>query len=133
MFVGVQFKLGSENNQEGEKILALRFIYNRLKEGKKEKEIHKLRVLLKEFESLQNESGSCREANGRISNSHQKAWQVLKGYGWRRGALFFPFRGKVFPRGFSPLKPLLVEEVWERVKSRLVPALFAWAIPRNAG
>jgi len=36
-------------------------------------------------------------------------------------ALLFPILGKVFPRDLSPLKPVLVEGVWDRVRSRLVP------------
>jgi len=45
----------------------------------------------------------------------QSAWQVL------RVALLFPILGKVLPRDLSPLKPVLVEGVWDRVRSRLVP------------
>jgi hypothetical protein len=36
-------------------------------------------------------------------------------------ALLFPILGKVLPRDLSPLKPVLVEGVWDRVRSRLVP------------
>jgi hypothetical protein len=36
-------------------------------------------------------------------------------------ALLFPILGKVLPRDLSPLKPLLVEGAWDRVRSRLVP------------
>jgi hypothetical protein len=43
------------------------------------------------------------------------AWQVLK------VAFLFPILGKVLPRDLSPLKPVLVEGVWDRVRSRLVP------------
>ncbi len=50
MFVSLQFKLELENKQDRERVLSLmrlqssmiRFIYNRLKEGKKETEIYKL-------------------------------------------------------------------------------------------
>ena len=50
MFVSVQFKLEFENKEDREKVLslmrlqssAIRFIYNRLKEKKKETEIYKL-------------------------------------------------------------------------------------------
>ncbi len=45
----------------------------------------------------------------------QSAWQVVK------VAFLFPILGKVLPRDFSSLKPLLVEGVWDRVRSRLVP------------
>jgi hypothetical protein len=36
-------------------------------------------------------------------------------------ALLFPVLGKVLPRDFSPLKPVLVEGVWDRAKKGLVP------------
>jgi hypothetical protein len=45
----------------------------------------------------------------------QSAWQVL------RVALLFPILGRVLPKDLSPLKPILVEGVWDRVRSRLVP------------
>jgi len=38
-----------------------------------------------------------------------------------RVALLLPVLGKVLPRDLSPLKPILVEGVWDRVRSRLVP------------
>jgi hypothetical protein len=49
------------------------------------------------------------------SSRNPEAWQVL------RVALLFPILGKVLPRDFSPLKPVLVEGAWDRVRSRLVP------------
>jgi hypothetical protein len=45
----------------------------------------------------------------------QSAWQVLK------VALLFPILGKVLPRDFSPLKPVLVEGAWDRVRISLAP------------
>jgi IS605 OrfB family transposase len=63
------------------------------------------------IQSLQSEPSSCEGANGRNS----EAWQVLK------VALLFPILGKVLPRDLSPLKPVLVEGVWDRVRSRLAP------------
>jgi hypothetical protein len=36
-------------------------------------------------------------------------------------ALLFPILGKVLPRDLSPLKPMLVEGVWDRVRKGLVP------------
>jgi IS605 OrfB family transposase len=75
------------------------------------KTVKNAKELLTNFiQSLQSESSSCEGANGR-----NPAWQVLK------VALLFPILGKVLPRDFSPLKPLLVEGVWDRVRSRLVP------------
>ncbi len=73
------------------------------------------------LQSLQSEPSSCEGAKGRNSEQgetkkvSQVAWQVLK------VALLFPILGKVLPRDLSPLKPLLVEGVWDRVRSRLVP------------
>jgi Hypothetical protein len=61
------------------------------------------------IQSLQSKSSSCEGAEGR-----NPAWQVLK------VALLFPILGKVLPRDPSPLKPVLVEGVWDRVRSRLV-------------
>jgi Hypothetical protein len=67
-------------------------------------------LLINLIQSLQSESSSCEGAYGR-----NPAWQVLK------VALLFPILGKVLPRDLSPLKPVLVEGVWDRVRSRLVP------------
>jgi|GEM_PF-732666 len=44
-----------------------------------------------------------------------KVWQVLK------VAILFPVLGEVLPRDLSPLKSLLVEGAWDRVRRRLVP------------
>jgi hypothetical protein len=51
----------------------------------------------------------------RLKRSLRSAWQVLK------VALLFPILGRILPRDLSPLKPVLVEGVWDRVRSRLVP------------
>jgi IS605 OrfB family transposase len=73
------------------------------------------------LQSLQSEPSSCEGANGRnpeqgeTKKVSQVAWQVLK------VALLFPILGKVLPRDLSPLKPVLVEGAWDRVRSRLVP------------
>jgi IS605 OrfB family transposase len=79
-------------------------------------------LLVNFIQSLQSEPSSCEGANGRNSEQGrvakttlQSAWQVL------RVALLFPILGKVLPRDFSPLKPVLVEGAWDRVRSRLVP------------
>jgi len=68
------------------------------------------KLLTNLIQSLQGESSGCEGANGR-----NPAWQVLK------VVLFFPILGKVLPRDSSPLKPVLVEGVWDRVRGRLVP------------
>jgi hypothetical protein len=82
------------------------------------------------IQSLQSEPSSCEGANGRnpeqgrvAKTTLQSAWQVL------RVALLFPILGKVLPRDFSPLKPVLVEGVWDRVRSRLVPLEAGRTVP----
>jgi IS605 OrfB family transposase len=87
--------------------------------------VENARKLLANFiQSLQSESSSCKGANGRnpeqgrvAKTTLQSAWLVL------RVALLFPILGKVLPRDLSPLKPLLVEGVWDRVRrsNGLVP------------
>jgi hypothetical protein len=79
-------------------------------------------LLVNLLQSLQSEPSSCEGAYGRnpeqgrvAKTTLQSAWQVL------RVALLFPILGKVLPRDLSPLKPVLVEGVWDRVRSRLVP------------
>jgi IS605 OrfB family transposase len=79
------------------------------------------KLLANLIQSLQSESSGCEGANGRnpeqgeTKKVSQVAWLVLK------VALLFPILGKVLPRDLSPLKPVLVEGVWDRVRSRLVP------------
>jgi len=81
------------------------------------------------IQSLQSEPSSCEGANGRnpeqgeTKKVSQSAWQVLK------VALLFPILGKVLPRDLSPLKPVLVEGVWDRVRSRLVPLEAGGTVP----
>ncbi len=73
------------------------------------------------IQSLQSELSSCEGADGRNpeqgrgSKASSSAWQVLN------VALLLPILGKVLPRDLSPLKPVLVEGVWDRVRSRLAP------------
>jgi IS605 OrfB family transposase len=79
------------------------------------------KLLTNLLQSLQSEPSSCEGANGRNPEqgrgniASSAAWQVLK------VALLFPILGKVLPRDLSPLKPVLVEGVLDRVRSRLVP------------
>jgi IS605 OrfB family transposase len=81
------------------------------------------------IQSLQSESSSCEGAKGRnpeqgeTEKVSQVAWQVLK------VTLLFPILGKVLPRDLSPLKPVLVEGVWDRVRSRLVPLEAGGTVP----
>jgi hypothetical protein len=76
------------------------------------------KLLTNLIQSLQSKSSSCEGAYGR-----NPAWQVLK------VALFFPIFRKVLPRDLSPLKPLLVEGVWDRVRGRLVPLSAGGTVP----
>jgi IS605 OrfB family transposase len=79
------------------------------------------KVLIHLIQSLQSEPSSCEGAygrnpeQGRGSIASSVAWQVL------RVALLFPILGRVLPRDLSPLKPVLVEGAWDRVRGRLAP------------
>jgi IS605 OrfB family transposase len=81
------------------------------------------------IQSLQSEPSSCEGANGRnpeqgeTKKVSQVAWLVLK------VALLFPILGRILPRDLSPLKPVLVEGVWDRVRSRLVPLEAGGTVP----
>jgi hypothetical protein len=90
------------------------------------------KLLTNLIQSLQSEPSSCEGANGRnpeqgkvAKTTLQSAWQVLK------VALLFPILGKVLPRDLSPLKPLLVEGVWDRVRrlNGLVPLSAGGTVP----
>jgi len=61
----------------------------------------------------------CKQSSGRNPEQGrvektilQSAWRVLK------VALPFPILGKVLRRDLSPLKPILVEGAWDRVRSK---------------
>jgi len=79
------------------------------------------KLLVNLVQSLQSEPSGCEGAYGRnpeqgeIKKVSQSAWQVL------RVALLFPILGRIPPRDLSPLKPILVEGAWDRVRSRLAP------------
>jgi IS605 OrfB family transposase len=89
------------------------------------------KLLTNLIQSLQSESSGCEGANGRNSEQgetkkvSQSAWQVL------RVALLFPILGRVLPRDLSPLKPVLVEGVWDRVRysNGLVPFEAGGTVP----
>ena len=78
-------------------------------------------LLVNLIQSLQSKPSSCEGADGRNPEqgrgnpASSVAWQVLK------VAFLFPILGRILPRDLSPLKPVLVEGVWDRVRSRLVP------------
>jgi hypothetical protein len=97
------------------------FALKRYEEREKEiiRSVEDVRKLLANFiQSLRSEPSGCEEANGR-----NPTWQVLK------VALLFPILGRVLPRDLSPLKPVLVEGVWDRVRSRLVPLSAVGTVP----
>ncbi len=79
------------------------------------------KLLTNLVQSLQSEPSGCEGAygrnpeRGRGSKASSVVWQVLK------VAFLFPLLGKVLPRDLSPLKPLLVEGAWDRVRNRLAP------------
>ena len=87
------------------------------------------KLLANLLQSLQSESSSCEGANGRNpergrgDKASSSAWQVLK------VALLFPILGRVLPRDLSPLKPILVEGAWDRVRGRLVPLETGGTLP----
>jgi predicted transposase len=121
--ITLSFKLSFERKEEREQVIklmrlqssAIRFIYNRLKEGKTDNEIYKL------TQERFNSFGRNPE-QGRVAKTIlQSAWQVL------RVAVPFPILGRTSSRGLSPLKPVLVEGVWDRVKNRLAPVGLAGA------
>jgi IS605 OrfB family transposase len=88
------------------------------------------KLIVNLIQSLQSEPSFCEGAYGRNSKQGrvakttlQSAWQVLK------VALLFPILGRILPRDLSPLKPVLVEGVWDRVRSRLVPLEAGGTVP----
>jgi len=90
------------------------------------------KLLANLIQSLQSEPSSCEGADGRnpergrvAKTTLQSAWQVLK------VALLFPILGKVLPRDLSPLKPVLVEGVWDRMRrsNGLVPLEAGGTVP----
>jgi IS605 OrfB family transposase len=95
--------------------------------------VENARKLLANFlQSLQSEPSGCEGANGRnpeqgrvAKTTLQSAWLVL------RVALLFPILGRIPPRDLSPLKPLLVEGVWDRVRhsNGLVPLSAGGTVP----
>jgi len=94
------------------------------------KTVKNAKELLTNFiQSLQSESSGCEGANGR--NSEQGRGSIASSSAWLvlRVALLFPILGKVLPRDLSPLKPVLVEGVWDRVRSRLVPLEAGGTLP----
>jgi IS605 OrfB family transposase len=88
-------------------------------------------LLINLIQSLQSESSSCEGANGR--NPEQGRGNLASSVAWRvlKVALLFPILGKGLPRDLSPLKPILVEGVWDRVRcsNGLVPLEAGGTVP----
>jgi IS605 OrfB family transposase len=86
-------------------------------------------LLVHLVQSLQSEPSSCEGANGR--NPEQGRGNLASSVAWRvlKVALLFPILGRVLPRDLSPLKPILVEGAWDRVRSRLVPLEAGGTVP----
>jgi predicted transposase len=129
--ITLSFKLSFERKEKMEQAIklmrlqssAICFIYNRLKEGKTDNEIYKLTQ--EKFNSL-----PAWYINSAIRKDRQ--YPTDKGTDGRnpergRVAVPFPILGKTPSRGLSPLKPILVEGVLDRVKNRLAPVGLAGA------
>jgi hypothetical protein len=95
MFVSLQFRLELKKEDKEELIRLMRKRSSAICVAYR-------RLLINLVQSLQDEPSGCEGANGRNS-----AWQVL------RVALLFPTLGKILP--------ILVESVWDSVRSRLAP------------
>jgi hypothetical protein len=95
MFISLQFKLELKK-KDREKLIKL------MRKQSSAIRVAYSRLLINLVQSLQGEPSGCEGADGRNS-----AWQVLK------VVLLFPILGKVLP--------ILVEGVWDRVRSRLAP------------
>jgi len=95
MFVSLQFKL-EVIKEDREKLIKL------MRKQSSAIRVAYGRLLINLVQSLQSDPSFCEGANGRNA-----AWQVL------RVALLFPILGKVLP--------ILVEGVWDRVRSKLAP------------
>ena len=65
--------------------------------------------------TTQNQTSGWNKSVRGLPFGRQKSWRVLK------AVLTYPLLGESFVRDFSPLKPLLVEGIWERMAKRRVP------------
>jgi IS605 OrfB family transposase len=87
----------------------------------KETNEYKRNALKSELRSVEDAIRNPEQGGG--SKASSVAWQVLK------VAILLSILGKVLPRDLSPLKPVLVEGVWDRVRSRLVPLEAGGTVP----
>jgi predicted transposase len=127
----LSFKLSFERKEEREKVIklmrlwssAICFIHNRMKEGKTDNEIYKRTQ--EKFNSLPawNINSALREAKQYPTDEKTDGKNPKRG----RADVPFPILGRTPSRGLSPLKPILVEGVLDRVKNRLAPVGLAGA------
>ncbi len=118
----LEFALRKYEEREKELIELIATESNEYKRNALESELRSVeyakKLLVNLIQSLQSEPNSCEGAYGR-----NPSWQVLK------VALLFPILGRILPRDLSPLKPVLVEGVWDKVRSRLVPLEAGGTVP----
>jgi IS605 OrfB family transposase len=129
----LDFTIGRYEEKEKELMKFLKKEKNKYKRNGLESELKDIKnakkLLINLLQSLQREPSSCEGADGRnpeqgeTKKVSQVAWQVLK------VAFLFPILGKVLPRDLSPLKPILVEGAWDRVRNRLAPLEDGGTVP----
>jgi hypothetical protein len=129
----LEFALKKYEEREKELIELITTESNEYKRNALESELRSVEdakeLLTNLLQSLQSEPSSCEGANGRNpeqgrgDKASSVVWQVLK------VALLFLILGRVLPRDLSPLKPVLMEGVWDRVRIRLVPLEVGGASP----
>jgi len=116
--ITLSFELNFERKEKREKVIklmrlqssAIRFIYNRLKEGKTDNEIYKLTQ--EKFNSLPtwNINSALRKAKQYPTDKGTDGKNPERG----RVTVPFPILGRTPSRDLSPLKPVLVEGVLDR-------------------
>ena len=118
LLITLSFKLSFERKEEREKVIklmrlqssAIRFIHNRLKEGKTDNEIYKLTQ--EKFNSLPawNINSALRKAKQYPTDKGTDGRNPERG----KADVPFPILGRTPSRGLSLPKPMLVEGVLDR-------------------
>jgi len=116
--ITLSFKLNFERKEKREKVIklmrlqssAIRFIHNRMKEGKTDNEIYKLTQ--EKFNSLPawNINSAIRKDRQYPTDEKTDGKNPERG----RADVPFPILGRTPSRDLSPLKPVLVEGVLDR-------------------
>jgi predicted transposase len=116
--ITLSFKLNFERKEKREQVIklmrlqssAIRFIYNRLKEGKTDNEIYKLTQ--EKFNSLPawNINSAIRKDRQYPTDEKTDGKNPERG----RADVPFPILGRTPSKGLSPLKPVLVEGMLDR-------------------